>query len=374
MSCFVQVRGQRLIVGRHRSMDNYSPALFEDFPQKKGLNVGYKLIRFSLMLLLVGTVSVSSFAQNRRSVPQASKLFNALPPSDAVAIVKLRQVLNDAMPKLLASNPDKLAQANAQIEQFKTRTGLDPRSFEEMVFGIRYSYPSEGVTKLTTVAIANGTFSSGAMVAAGRIATNGKYREEQYRGKTIYIFNLDQQIKLLGVLDIRLGELAVAPLDQNTLALGDPQSVRETLDQKRGAAARANAELIALANKNPTAIVGFGGNISEQLRTNLSITNDAIARDLTAVRQVYGSVGLTERDVVIALAARTVDEPSARNLGNTIEALKQFGALLVNRLPAAKAALARSALNSLTITNQGNELQIKTSVAQTEIAPIMGGD
>jgi hypothetical protein len=337
------------------------------------MNVGHKLIRFSLMLLLVGTVSAGSFAQNHRSAPQASKLFNALPASDAVAIVKLRQVLNDAMPKLLSTNPEKLAQANAQIEQFKTRTGLDPRSFEEMVFGVHYSYPSEGVTKLSTVAIANGTFSSGAMVAAGRIATNGKYREEQYRGKTIYIFNLDQQIKLLGVLDIKVGELAVAPLDANTLALGDLQIVRETLDQKRGAA-RANAELIALANKNPNAIVGFGGNISEQLRANLSITNDAIARDLTAVRQVYGSVGLTEKDVVIALAARTVDEPSARNLGNTIEALKQFGALLVNRLPAAKAALARSALNSLTITNQGNELQIQTSVAQTEIAPIMGGE
>jgi hypothetical protein len=337
------------------------------------MNVGHKLIRFSLMLLLVGTVSAGSIPQNRRSAPQASKLFNALPASDAVAIVKLRQVLNDAMPKLLSTNPEKLAQANAQIEQFKTRTGLDPRSFEEMVFGVRYSYPSEGVTKLSTVAIANGTFSSGAMVAAGRIATNGKYREEQYRGKTIYIFNLDQQIKLLGVLDIKVGELAVAPLDANTLALGDLQIVRETLDQKRGAA-RANAELIALANKNPNAIVGFGGNISEQLRANLSITNDAIARDLTAVRQVYGSVGLTEKDVVIALAARTVDEPSARNLGNTVEALKQFGALLVNRLPAAKAALARSALNSLTITNQGNELQIQTSVAQTELAPIMGGE
>jgi hypothetical protein len=335
--------------------------------------VGHKLIRFSLMLLLVGTVSAGSIPQNRRSAPQASKLFNALPASDAVAIVKLRQVLNDAMPKLLSTNPEKLAQANAQIEQFKTRTGLDPRSFEEMVFGVRYSYPSEGVTKLSTVAIANGTFSSGAMVAAGRIATNGKYREEQYRGKTIYIFNLDQQIKLLGVLDIKVGELAVAPLDANTLALGDLQIVRETLDQKQGAA-RANAELIALANKNPNAIVGFGGNISEQLRANLSITNDAIARDLTAVRQVYGSVGLTEKDVVIALAARTVDEPSARNLGNTVEALKQFGALLVNRLPAAKAALARSALNSLTITNQGNELQIQTSVAQTELAPIMGGE
>ena len=316
-----------------------------------------------------------AFAQNRqprRQTTPASQLLATLPPADAVATVKLRRVLDEALPKLLASNPIKLAEAQSHIEQFRNRTGLDPRSFEEMAFGIRYLFPAEGVTRLSTIAIAKGTFSAGALAAAGRIAANGKYQEEHYQGKTIYIFSLDQQVRILGLFDMKIGNLAVSPIDAGTLALGDPQTVRDFIDLK-GKSSRANAELIALASREPNAIVGFGANIPAELRKNLSVTNDAIARDLTAVRQVYGAIGLGERDLAVTLAAKTVDEYAARNLAGTVESLKQFGALLVGRLPAAKAALARSALNSMQITSQGNELQIKTSVAQTELAPLMGG-
>jgi hypothetical protein len=299
-------------------------------------------------------------------------LLNALPAADAVALVKVRRLLDEALPKLMAGNPAKLNEALAQIEQFKTRTGIDPRSFNEMALGLRFSFPGEGITKVSTMALASGSFNAGALAAAGRIAANGKYREQQYQGKTIYIFTLDQQLKILGLFDFKVSELAVSPLDAHTLALGDVQAVQNLIDVKRGRK-RVNADIIALASKDPNAIVGFGANVSPELHKNLSIGNDTIARDLTAVRQVYGSVGLTATDLEVMVAARTVDEFAARNLGNTIEALKQFGGLFVNRLPAAKAALAKSALGSMKITNQGNDLQIKTSVAQSAIAPLVGG-
>ena len=310
--------------------------------------------------------------QTRRQTATAPELLALLPPADAVATVKVRRVLDEALPKLLASNPAKLAETQSHIEQFKNRTGLDPRSFEEMAFGIRYIFPAQGVTRLSTIALARGTFSAGALAAAGRMAAGGKYQEEHYQGKTIYVFSLDQQLRILGMFDMKIGNLAVSPIDAGTLALGDPQTVRDFIALK-GKSTRANAELIALASREPTALVGFGGNIPAELRKNLSLTNDAIARDLTAVRQVYGAIGLGDKDLAVTLAAKTVDEYAARNLAGTVESLKQFGALLIGRLPAAKAALARSALNSMTITSQGNELQIRTSVAQTELAPLMGG-
>jgi hypothetical protein len=202
------------------------------------------------------------------------------------------------------------------------------------------------------------------------MVANGKYQEQKYQSKTIYIFTLDQQAKLFGLWDVRVKDLAVCPLDSKTLALGDLQSVRATIDVVKERS-RANAELIALASHDPNAIVGFGGNISRALLENLR--NDTIARNLTAVRQVYGTVGLTDKDLELLIAARTVDEYSAKNLSDTIEGLKQFGALFINRLPAAKGALARSALGNLKITTQGNELQIRTAVAQAEIAPLMQG-
>jgi hypothetical protein len=226
------------------------------------------------------------------------------------------------------------------------------------------------VAKITTVAIARGTFSSGAIVAAGRLAANGKYTEQKYQGKTIYLFSLDREVRLLGLWDLKVKDLAVTSLDKNTLALGNLDSVRGVIDANR-THKRANAELIALASRDPNAILGFGGNVSEAMLGSLH--NGAIARELTAVRQVYGTLGMTSTDLELMMAARTVDTYSAKNLGDTVEGLKQFGALFINRLSAAKGALARSALNNLKITIQGNELQIRTAVAQSQVTPLMRG-
>jgi hypothetical protein len=279
--------------------------------------------------------------------------------------------LSEAMPRILANNPTKLNEANASIERFKERTGLDPRMFQQIALGVRFTYPAEGVTKLQTVGLANGTFSAAAMVAAGRVASNGKYREEKYHDKTIYIFKLEENIKLLGVFDLRIDELAAAPLDTNTLALGDPSGVRAAIDASR-LRKRANAELIALADRDPNAVIGFGSNMSEQLIANLDIGNAPIAADLKTLRQVYGSVGTTERDLELFIAARAVNADAAKSLGDTLEGLKQFGALLVGRLSGAKGVLAKSALSNMKIVADANELQIRTSVAQAEVGPLLG--
>lgn len=275
------------------------------------------------------------------------------------------------MPRIFANNPTKLSEVNASIDKFKERTGLDPRMFQQIALGVRFTYPTDGVTRAQTVALANGSFSSAAMVAAGRVASNGKYREEKYLDKTIYIFTLEENIKLLGVFEVRISELAAAPLDTNTLALGDPAAVRAAIDASR-LRKIANAELIALASRDPNAIIGFGANTSEQLVGNLDIGNAPIAADLKTLRQVYGSVGTTATDLQLFLAARAVNANAAKSLGDTLEGLKQFGALLVGRLSGAKGVLAKSALSNMSIVADANELQIRTSVAQAEVGPLLG--
>ncbi len=310
-------------------------------------------------------------ARNTASAPPT--LMSSLPESDAVAQIKVKRLLSEAMPRILAGNPAKLSEANASIERFKDRTGLDPRMFEQVALGVHYTYPAEGVTKVQTVALANGTFNPAAMVAAGRIAANGKYREEKYQDKTIYIFTLDENLKLLGLFDLRIGELAAAPLDANILALGDPAGVRSLLDAGRSRK-RANAELIALANRDPNAVIGFGSNVTEQLIANLDIGNAPFAGDLRMVRQVYGSVGTTENDLQLFLAARAVNAQAAKSLSDNLEGLKQLGAVLVGmgRLSGAKGVLAKSALANMQIMSQANELQIRTTVAQAEVGPLFG--
>ena len=332
-----------------------------------------KVLNLAILVAFLAT-SLHITAQTRtRHTPAAPapNLLASLPESDAVAQVKLNQLLTEAMPRILANNPTKLDEVNASIDRFKDRTGLDARMFQQVALGVRYTYPSEGVTRLQTVVLAKGSFSAAAMVAAGRVASNGKYREEKYQDKTIYIFSLDEQLRLLGLFDLRIGELAAAPLDANTLALGDPITVRFAIDASR-LRKQANTELIALASRDPNALIGFGSNVTEQLIDNLDIGNAPIATDLRTLRQVYGSVGATQSDLQLFLAARAVNAQAARSLGDTLEGLKQFGALLVGRLSGAKGVLAKSALSNMKIVAEANELQITTSVAQAEVGPLFG--
>ncbi|HEX7295616.1 MAG TPA: hypothetical protein VF251_07675, partial [Pyrinomonadaceae bacterium] len=194
--------------------------------------------RFLLLATLVLSLAVfNAIGQTRRNAAAAQApptLMASLPESDGVAQIKLRRLLNEVLPQMLATNPSKLAEINADLDRFKLRTGLDPRSFEQLALGVKYLYPSPGITKVQTVALATGTFNSGAMVAAGRIATDGKYREEKYQGKTIYIFTVDENVNVLGMFDFTVKEIAVVPLDANTLALADPDIIRSVIDVSRG--------------------------------------------------------------------------------------------------------------------------------------------
>lgn len=335
-----------------------------------------KVLRlFVVAVILSFGVSAVAIAQKPAAAGarQATSLLSALPPADAVALVNVARVLDEAVPKLLADNPAKLAEVTNELAKFKTQTGLDARSFEQIALGFTYSYPREGVTKISTVALARGTFNAAAMVAAGRLAANGKYVEQKYQGKTIYIFTFDRQIRLFGLWNMNLGDLAVAALDGTTLALGDVAAVQGVIDSTK-ARKHPNAELLALASRDRDAIVGFGGNISPTLLENLSLSNDSIARELTAVRQVYGTLGMTSTELELMMTARTVDPYAAKNLGDTVEGLKQLGAFFVNRLTAAKGALAKTALNNLKVTAVGSELQIRTAVAQSQVAPLIRGN
>ena len=330
----------------------------------------------TLALLLASSAQIAlTQTRGRTSRPAqtqpVSSLLASLPQSDAVTLVKVNRLLSDVMPRILANNPAKITDLNASIENFKTRTGLDPRSFDEVALGFRYTYPREGVTKLITAALAKGTFNAGALVAAGRLAADGKYREEKYQGKSVYIFSLDESIRLFGVIDLKIGELAASPIDGSTLALGDPKSIRSVIDASTGRS-RVNTELVSLASRDPNAVIGFGGNISPQLLQNLDVTNASFAGDLSGVRQAYGSISANERDLEVFIGARTVNNDAARNLSDTLEGLKQLGALFAGRLVGPKGVLAKSALSNLKIVTQANELQIRTAVAQADLGPLVG--
>jgi hypothetical protein len=325
-----------------------------------------------LALLMVFGVSLTATqpadaGQRKQAAPDA---FTFLPQSDGVLVVDVRRLMNETLPQVLATNTEKLTQINADIDQFKAKTGVDPRAFDRLVVGTRFTHPRPNVTKLEPVAIAQGKFDVKALADAGREAAKGNVREEKYRGATIMRFGVYEQVKLFGLWNLKVHELSVCALNSTTLAIGSLESVRAAIDAGR-TRRRSNADLIALATRDPQAVIGFGANLSRDLMANFDLGTDAIAQDVNAIRQVYGSIGSTNTDVSFAVVARTDTPVSAKNLGDTVTGLRQLAGFFVMRLKADKQALAQSALDNLKITTRGNELEIRTQFAAANLASVI---
>ena len=308
--------------------------------------------------------------QRQRTAPATpSNTASYLPASDAITVVDVKRMLNETMPSILGGDAAKLAEASVEVDKFKTKTGVDLHSMDRVVIGIHYTYPTATSTRLETVAIAHGTFDARAVVASVRAAGNGKSREEKYRGATITIINVNDDLKLIGLWTMRVNELAICMIDQNSLALGTPANVRAAIDA--GKAGRAPAALMSLATRDPNAVIGFGANITRELLTKMDVGNDAIAKDVGAIRQVYGSVGSTQTDVTMMMVARTDSIDVAKNLGDTVEELRQLGNLFTMRMAQPRKALAESALNNLKVTARGNEIEIRTQVTAASLAALI---
>lgn len=333
------------------------------------------VLLIALAILLGGVIVPASQAQTQRAAASTSSATNplaALPASDVAMFIDMQRLLNDALPRVFSGAPARIAQINTEIDNFKRRTGIDPRSFDRVAVGMRFTTPSAGITKAETVMVAHGSFNAGVLVAAGRLAAKGKYQEEKYKGANIYTFVLNEQIRMLGLLNMRVSTLAVTALDANTLALGNPSSVRAAIDAAKGGG-RVNPELVGLATRTPNAIIGFGANLTPAVTGNLNLGDEEMTRNIASIRQAYGAISTTETGFNVMTAARTANAEQAQQLNDTLAALKQFGGMMVGQLPGAKGKLARSALDSLRITTQANELQITLVIPQTEITSLMAG-
>lgn len=325
-----------------------------------------------MLALAITVLTAAISAQRTRPKTTAAApmaIASYLPASDAVAVIDVKRALNQTMPSILGSDPAKLAQANAEVDKFKTKTGIDLRSFDQLVVSVRYEYPSATATRLDTVAIAHGRFDSKAAVASARQTATGKVREEQYHGATITILEVNDQMKIFGVWNVKVTELAVCALDKNSLALGSPATVRAAIDA--GSKGSAPADLIALAMRDPNAVMGFGANMTPELLAKLDVGNDTLAKDIGSIKQAYGSIGSTQSDVTLMVVARTDSSQSATNLSDTVEGLRQLGGLFIGRMAQPRKALAEGALTNLKVTTRGSEIEIRTQVAAANLAALM---
>ena len=317
--------------------------------------------------------SAKVVAASSETIAARASLLASLPKSDAVAFVDLKRILNDALPVILASNPAQLAQVNAQLDKVKQQTGLDLRSFERVATGIRLT-PNAGGFDATPFTLINGSFNAGALIAAGRFAAQGKYQQEEYKGKQLYLFSLGDALKDIPLLGSLGANLALMEVDANTLAVGDAATLKANIDAN-GDAPRANSDLVAMATRNPNALIGLGANIPADAAKSLGldVENDEMGKTAATIRQMAASLGLNDGGAEILMAARADKDSDAKNIADTLNALKQFAGFAVGQLKTPEQQkLAMNAIQTLKVAQSGNEAQLSLAIRREDFPALLG--
>lgn len=337
----------------------------------------YFLLPALAAAVLLAASPTGVLAQNNRArtpaAAPAAQALPALPAADAVMLVELRRLLSEAIPRALASDTAKLAEVNADIDAFKTKTGIDPRAFDTLAATSRFVILGSGRMKLVdTVAVARGTFDTGAIVSAGRASAKGAHREQKHAGKTVHVFTLNEQVRLFGLLNTRVGELGVADLGGGLLAVGDPAGVRAAIDAAQGRGAMRAADLAVLTQPRGAAtLVAFGGKVPAEALKGIDVGMPEVSRSVASIREFYGSLATTEGGFGMQTTLRTTSAADAKSLGETIGALKQLAPLFLGRLSGDRQRLARNAVESLQVSAQGNEVRLGLEIAQGDITTLV---
>jgi hypothetical protein len=383
----------------------------------------FSFLAFALTLAATVAFVVGHGTATRAASTNAA--LAALPASDFVVYFDVQRALNETLPTMLASNPPLLAKMNARLDEFQKKTGINPRAFESIAVGGRVSPANPRDSR--TVFIARGSFNADELLenAFATAKANGEkfQKEEQsYEGKRIILISHARGTKdeagtsaksttatpqadtattppappvtgegfgpgkdakeskrpalevLEGTPSVKVrgrDALAIAVLDNNTLAIGELESVRAAIDASLGRE-RVDDELVRLATQTPNAVVGFSGKIPQELSRKAS-PNISFEKYFASIREFYGSFNANGTDAETLVTLRTDTAEQASEIGQALNAIKSLSALsgIASGGNGAKADSIADVLKGLSITTQGNEVQIDVKVPQGSFAPLV---
>ncbi|HYG10393.1 MAG TPA: hypothetical protein VD835_10620 [Pyrinomonadaceae bacterium] len=339
----------------------------------------FYVLTLAFVAAAFSTLTTANAQTARRSAPGVSTagaqaatqgVLASLPASDAVMVVDVQRLLSEGLPRAYNSHPAELARINAELDKFKTTTGFDARSFERIAVGVSYAQTPAGRTLVETVAVARGKFNTATLVAAARPAANNRVAEEKYAGRTIYVFNVGAPVKLLGLFNLRLTDVAAVALDANTLAVGKLERVRAAIDA-HGGRGRVSPDITALATRDPNALIGAGGNVPASLTQNLDIGGGNLTQSIASVRQFYSTLGTTQSGFNFLTALRTNNASAAKTLSSTLTSLKSLAPYAIGQLPAPRARPLQSLVENAKVGAEGNDVLITLQVAQLDVAALI---
>lgn len=337
------------------------------------------------VLLILATFvfgAVAFIFADTKTLKTNNELAALLPASDMVVTLDAQSLFNQGLPQVLSANPEMLAEINGKIDDIKTKTGLDARQFQQVAVGLATKQISAKDVDFEPFILARGNFNPGALVAAAKLASNGKYREEKIGSRTIYIFTAKEIVeqnkpqpnnsffsKILDKVTKSLSrEVAVTTFDDKTVAFGTTARVREAFETKT----RVGADVLGLVNRNPNAVVNFGGKMPNGMSGLLPFDNDELGKNIDSIRQMSGALNIGDGNATLSLMAKTLKDEQAQGLYDTIDVLRSLGKMALGSNKAADKQVYARMIENAKISRSGSEILLNLQVPQTDINVLMG--
>lgn len=339
-----------------------------------------KFFAFTLAMLFV--LNTAAFADTkkpkaRKAASQTNRLVALLPASDGVMFLDVQRLLNEALPQILAANPQKLSEINEHIDQIRAQSGLDVRQFEQIAVGVTFKQTATAKTAVEPIVLAYGKYNSDALLTLAKIALKGKYREEKIGGKAVYIFAAKEiltenkakftgnsMLKIFDFLSRKMpSEIAVTSLNANTLAIGSIARVRETVENK----ARVGADITMLLNRKPNSIMSFAARTPVGMSQFFNLDDDMLGQSLSSIRQIYGAVNLSGENIVATVGAKSLNAEQAKSLEETLGGMQALIRGFLSSARSEEKQVYARMVDSAKITRAGTEITIDLQVANADV-------
>ncbi len=344
-----------------------------------------------LLSVLAGFAVVLSlgsymFAQNVNSVSEGYKLAKLLPESDAVILLDSRKLVTETLPQVLSANQPLLAKIMGKINNLKAETGLDLRDFENVAIGLKSQKVSETEIDFAPVLLARGKVDSKALISVAQLASDGKYHTEKIGSCTVYIFSTEKLIDnnkpksdpkkdksfinktLDKVFNGLSKELAITTYDDNTIAVGSLDRVKEVI----GKSSKVSKTVLNMLNRKPKAVGIFGAILPTGLSRYVELGDDELGATLDSIRKLQGSFDVNDGNASLSVMAETLGVKQAQDLEGTLIGLQMLGKALLSKLKGADKQVYSRMIENAKISRNEKLIMFDLKVPKSDLDVIVG--
>jgi hypothetical protein len=289
-----------------------------------------------------------------------------LPESDTLIYINSQRLLNEAVPKVM---PEKdVANMRSAFNEIRQNAGIDPSKVDYIVIAVRFRKPLAELNFVPPefMVVSRGDFSADSLMILAKAAAKDKLRDEKYGSKTLGVLTIGAIAKQTETNPLlrSFSEVAIVPLDANSIAVGTTGYLKAAVDAADGRG-RISTESLNSLLRDPSALLSISGSPLTSFSKSFGLlgteTNARDSRCDSKFGDFYAAITMDATNFMLR-GAMNADNP---------DTAKVIKSLLSNLLQQAAGSVpdrtAQSVLKTLSITPQDNEVVLRADIPQQMI-------